>query len=168
MNRPDCSSRVHPKVVADLLDHASSSFTMDTYSDVVPSLRAGALRSSRLPSVARFGVNSRDVRSGTIGDDEQLAFAHAVVAAAGPFVTDSWGLGRSRQDCRTVEELRFPAWSSASWEFVVLHKTERLVRSDPFRSLHRRIVAVLERLGDVGTLGGDELRQVLSSRSVGK
>jgi integrase len=33
---------VHPKVVADLLGHASSSFTMDTYSHVVPSLRAGA------------------------------------------------------------------------------------------------------------------------------
>jgi len=33
---------VHPKVVADLLGHASTSFTMDTYSHVVPSLRAGA------------------------------------------------------------------------------------------------------------------------------
>jgi hypothetical protein len=42
-----------------------------------------------------------------------------------------------------------------------LDKTERLVRSDPFRSLHRRIVAALERIADVGTLSGDELRDVL-------
>jgi hypothetical protein len=104
--------------------------------------------------------------SGTIDDDEELAFARAVVAAAGPFVTDSWALDRSRQDRRTVEELRFPAWSPAAWEFVVLVKTERLVRAEPFRSLHWRIVAALERLGDVGTLGGDELRQVLVAEDV--
>jgi hypothetical protein len=50
----------------------------------------------------------------------------------------------------------------AAWEFVVLAKTERLVRAEPFRSLHRRIVAALEELGDTGTLSGDELRQVLA------
>jgi hypothetical protein len=88
-------------------------------------------------------------------------YARAVVAAAGPFVTDSWALDRSRQDRRAVAEVRFPGWSPASWEFVVLTKTERLVRSEPFRSLHRRTVAALEVVGDVGTLAGDELREVL-------
>jgi hypothetical protein len=52
---------MHPKVHADLLGHGSSSFTVDTYSHVVPSLRARAPRSSRLPSGAPFGVNSRDM-----------------------------------------------------------------------------------------------------------
>jgi hypothetical protein len=99
--------------------------------------------------------------TGPIDDIEDLSFRRAVVAAPGPFVTDSWALDRSRQDRRTVEELRFRAWSPASWEFVVLTKTERLVRSEPFRSLHRRIVAALELVGDVGTLSGDELREVL-------
>ena len=97
----------------------------------------------------------------TISDDEELAFARAVVAAAGPFITDSWDLARSRQDRDKVEEVRFPAWSPASWEFVVLTKTEKLCRSEPFRLLHRRIVPALERVGDVGTLAGDELREVL-------
>jgi hypothetical protein len=97
----------------------------------------------------------------TIDDLEELAFARAIAAAAGPFITDSWALDRSRQDRRAVEELRWPVWKSYQWEFLVLDKTERLVRSDPFRSLHRRIVAALEELGDVGTLGGDELRHVL-------
>jgi glycerol-3-phosphate dehydrogenase len=50
--------------------------------------------------------------SGVIDDDEEEAFARAVVAAAGPFVTDAWALERSRQDRRAVEEVRFPAWSS--------------------------------------------------------
>ena len=99
--------------------------------------------------------------SGTISDDEELAFARAVVAAAGPFVTDAWELERSRRDRDKIEEVRFPAWSPASWQFVVLAKTERLVRSEPFRSLHRRIVAELEEVGEVGSLSGDELRQVL-------
>lgn len=99
--------------------------------------------------------------TGPIDDIEELSFARAVVAASGPFVTDSWALGRSRQDRRAVEELRFPAWSPAAWEFLVLDRTERLVRSDPFRSLHRHIVAALEELGDFGTLSGDELRAVL-------
>jgi hypothetical protein len=49
---------------------------------------------------------------------------------------------------------------------VVLTKTERLVRSEPFRSLHRRIVAALERIGDIGTLAGDELREVLVAEDV--
>jgi hypothetical protein len=85
--------------------------------------------------------------------------SRAVVAAAGPFVTDSWALDRSRQDRDKVEEVRFPAWSSYSWEFLVLDRTERLVRSEAFRSLHRRIVAAL---GEVGTLSGVRLREVLT------
>jgi DNA-directed RNA polymerase specialized sigma24 family protein len=54
-------------------------------------------------------------------------------------------------------------WSTSPGTNVRAHGcvAERLVRSDPFRSLHRRIVAVLERIGDVGTLSGDELREVL-------
>jgi hypothetical protein len=105
--------------------------------------------------------------TGTISDDEELAFARAVVAAAGPFVTDAWGLARSRQDGLAVEELRFPAWSPDAWEFVVVHKTERLVRSEPFRSLHRRVVAALEELGEVGTLSGDELDRVFATPDAG-
>jgi hypothetical protein len=41
-----------------------------------------------------------------------------------------------------------------------LDRTERLVRSQAFRTLHRRIIAALERIG-VGTLAGGALRQVL-------
>jgi hypothetical protein len=93
--------------------------------------------------------------------DEELAFARAIVAAAGPLATDAWDLDRSRQDRGKVEEVRWPAWSPDAWEFVVVHKTQRLIRSEPFRSLHRRIVAALENVGEVGTLSGDELRQVL-------
>jgi hypothetical protein len=100
--------------------------------------------------------------TGTIDDDEELAFARAVVAAAGPFVTDFWALDRSRQDRDKVEEVRFPAWSSYSWEFLVLDRTERLVRSEAFRSLHRRIVAALGEVGEVGTLSGVRLREVLT------
>jgi hypothetical protein len=95
-------------------------------------------------------------------DDEELAFARAVAAASGPFVTDSWVLDRSRQDRRAVEEVRSPAWSSYSWEFLVLYRTERLVRSEAFRSLHRRIVAALGEVGEVGTLSGLRLREVLT------
>jgi hypothetical protein len=99
--------------------------------------------------------------TGTIYDDEELAFRRAVVAASGPFVTDSWSLERSHQDRRTVERLRFPAWSPASWEFLVLDRTERLVRSEAFRSLHRRVIAALEDVGEVGTLSGDALAGAL-------
>ena len=97
----------------------------------------------------------------TIDDLEELAFARAVAAAAGPFVTDSWALDRSRRDRDAVEEVRWPVWKAYAWEFLVLDRTRRLVRSEPFRTLHRRVVAALEGIGDVGTLGGDELRQVL-------
>jgi hypothetical protein len=101
--------------------------------------------------------------SDTIADAEELAFARAIVAAAGPLVTDSWELDRSRQDRDKIEEVRWPGWSSAAWEFVVLAKTERLIRSESFRSLHRRIVAALEEVGEVGTLSGDELDRVLAT-----
>jgi hypothetical protein len=104
--------------------------------------------------------------TGTIGDDEELAFARAIVAAAGPLVTDAWELDRSRRDRDKVEEVRFPAWSSSAWEFVVLDKAERLVRSEPFRLLHRRVVAALEDLGDTGTLSRDELREALEPASM--
>jgi hypothetical protein len=40
-------------------------------------------------------------------------------------------------------------------------RTERLVRSEAFRRLHRRIVEALERIGDVGTLSGAELCELL-------
>jgi hypothetical protein len=50
----------------------------------------------------------------------------------------------------------------AAWEFVVLAKTERLIRSEPFRSLHRRIVAALEQVGEVGTLSGDDLDRLFA------
>lgn len=93
-------------------------------------------------------------------DTEELAFARAIVACAG-LVTDSWELDSSRGDRSKVEEARWPAWSSDAWEFLVALKTERLVRSEPFRRLHRRIVSKLEPLGDTGTLSGDELREVL-------
>jgi hypothetical protein len=53
------------------------------------------------------------------------------------------------------------AWTSDAWEFMVTHKTERLIRSDGFRRLHRRIVKTLEEVGDTGTLSGDALREVL-------
>ncbi|HEX6581617.1 MAG TPA: hypothetical protein VF195_12200 [Actinomycetota bacterium] len=45
--------------------------------------------------------------SGTI-DDEEEAFARAVVAASGPLITDAWDLDRSRQDREKVEELISP------------------------------------------------------------
>jgi hypothetical protein len=48
-----------------------------------------------------------------------------------------------------------------AWEFLVLDRTERLVRSESFRSLHRRIVAALEEVGEVGVLSGDDLARVL-------
>jgi hypothetical protein len=104
--------------------------------------------------------------SDTIEDPEELAFARAIVAAAGPLATDAWGLDRSREDRVQVEALRFPVWSSAAWEFLVIGKTERLVRSEPFRPLHRRVVAALEEVGDIGTLSGDELREVLEPANV--
>lgn len=100
----------------------------------------------------------------TIDDEEELAFARAVVAAAGPLATDAWGLDRSRQDRRAVEEVRFPAWSPDAWEFVVLHKTERLVRSEAFRRLHRRVVSKLEEIGEIGTLSGADLALTLVRR----
>jgi hypothetical protein len=96
-------------------------------------------------------------------DDEELAFARAIVACAGPLVTDAWDLERSRQDRDKVEELRWPAWSPDAWEFVVLHKTERLVRSEPFRRLHRRVVAALDDVGEVGSLSGDALDRALTA-----
>jgi hypothetical protein len=99
--------------------------------------------------------------AGTIDDPEELAFARAIAAMAGPLVTDAWGLDRSREDRAKVGEVRWPAWSSDAWEFVVAGKTERLVRSEPFRRLHRRVVSKLEELGDTGTLSGDDLREVL-------
>lgn len=37
-------------------------------------------------------------RAGTIDDAEELAFARAIVAAAGPVVTDSWELDSSSGD----------------------------------------------------------------------
>ena len=95
-------------------------------------------------------------------DDEELAFARAIVAATGPLATDAWDLDRSRQDRGKVEEVRWPTWTSAAWEFVVLHKTELLVRSESFRRLHRRIVAALEEVGEVGSLSGDALDRVLA------
>jgi hypothetical protein len=42
-----------------------------------------------------------------------------------------------------------------------LDRSERLVRSQAFRTLHRRIIAALDPIGDVGTLAGGALRQVL-------
>lgn len=44
--------------------------------------------------------------AGTIDDAEELAFARAVVAMAGPFATDSWGLDSSRGDRAKVEHAR--------------------------------------------------------------
>ena len=93
---------------------------------------------------------------------EELAFARAIVAAAGPVVTDSWGLDSSRGDRAKVEEVRWPTWSPDAWAFVVVHKTERLVRSEPFRRLHRRVVAALDEVGDTGTLSGDALAQSMT------
>jgi hypothetical protein len=105
--------------------------------------------------------------AGTIGDPEELAFARAVVAAAGPLVTDAWELDRSRRDRSKVEEVRWPAWPSLAWEFVVTHKTERLVRSEAFRRLHQRVVAALEEVGEVGTLSGAELARALATPDAG-
>jgi hypothetical protein len=93
--------------------------------------------------------------------DEELSFARGIVAAAGPLYTDAWELERSRPDRAKIEEVRWPEWSRDAWAFVVIEKTRRLIRSEPFRSLHRRVVAALENVGEVGTLTGDELRQVL-------
>jgi hypothetical protein len=45
---------------------------------------------------------------------------------------------------------------------VVLDRTERLVRSEPFRPLHRRVVAALDEVGDTGTLSGDALARALT------
>jgi hypothetical protein len=98
---------------------------------------------------------------GPIDDAEEFAFGRAIVAAAGPFVGDSWEHEGSRGDRAKVEEVRWPAWSRDAWEFMVLDKTRRLRRTDPFRTLHYRVVKALERLGDFGTLAGDELRHVL-------
>ena len=53
------------------------------------------------------------------------------------------------------------SWSADAWEFLVTDRTERLVRSAEFRSLHQRVVTALEEMGDLGVLSGDELRQVL-------
>jgi hypothetical protein len=100
--------------------------------------------------------------SDTIDDAEELAFARAIVAATGPLATDAWGLDRSREDCVQVEAVRWPLWSTLAWEFLVIGKTERLVRSESFRRLHRRIVAALEEVGDTGTLSGNALARALS------
>jgi hypothetical protein len=104
--------------------------------------------------------------SDTVDNPEQLAFARAIVAAAGPIATDAWGLDRSREDRIQVEAVRWPAWSSAAWEFMVIGKTERLVRSENFRRLHRRVVAALEEVGEVGTLSGDALARALTTTRV--
>ena len=98
--------------------------------------------------------------AGTI-DAEELAFRRAIAAAAGPFVVDAWGLDRSREDRVKVEAVRFPTWSASAWGFMVLGKTERLVRSERFRALHGSIVKALEEVGDVGALRGDMLREAL-------
>lgn len=100
--------------------------------------------------------------AGTIDDAEELAFRRAIVAAAGPRITDSWLLDRSREDRVKVEAVRWPAWTSGAWEFVVLERTERLVRSEPFRQLHRRVVAALDEVGDTGTLFGEALARALT------
>jgi hypothetical protein len=78
-----------------------------------------------------------------------------------------WDLERSRQDRDKVEEVRWPAWSPDAWEFVVVHKTQRLIRSEPFRSRHQLVVAALAEVGEVGSLSGDELDQVLATPGAG-
>jgi hypothetical protein len=100
---------------------------------------------------------------GTTPDTEEFAFARATIARAGPLVTDSWELDSSSGDRSKVEEVRWPAWSSLAWEFLVIGKTERLVRAEPFRRLHRRVVAELEEVGDTGTLSGDALARALTT-----
>jgi hypothetical protein len=99
--------------------------------------------------------------AGDMGLTEEFAFARAIVAASGPIVTGSVELDSSRGDRSKVEAARWPAWSADAWEFMVLDKTERLVRSEPFRRLHRRVLEALEEIGDLGTLSGDALRAVL-------
>jgi hypothetical protein len=76
--------------------------------------------------------------AGDMGLTEEFAFARAIVAASGPIVTGSVELDSSRGDRSKVEAARWPAWSADAWEFMVLDKTERLVRSEPFRRLRRR------------------------------
>jgi hypothetical protein len=44
----------------------------------------------------------------------------------------------------------------------VTPQAERLIRSEPFRRLHRRVVAALEEVGDTGTLSGIALARALS------
>lgn len=44
---------------------------------------------------------------------------------------------------------------------MVAGKTERLVRSEAFRALHRRVVKAHEEVGDTGTLRGHALREAL-------
>jgi hypothetical protein len=105
--------------------------------------------------------------SDTIDDAEELAFARAIVAAAGPVCTDAWELERARRDRNKVAEVRWPVWTSDAWEFVVVHKTQRLIGSEPFRSLHLRLVAALEEVGEVGTLSGDELDRVFATPDAG-
>jgi hypothetical protein len=117
---------------------------------------------ARWADFGEFGHVSARWNDGQIRDAEELAFARAVAAAAGPICTDSWSLDTSRGDRSKVEAVRWPAWSSPAWTFMVVTKTERLVRSEAFRRLHRRIVTALEQIGDFGTLSGDELRAVLS------
>jgi hypothetical protein len=92
---------------------------------------------------------------------EEHAFAHGVVIRAGGFVAGDWDLGSCRADRELLQSIRWPDWSPYAWEFLVTEKTARLVRSEPFRLLHWRIVKALEEMGDLGTLAGPELREVL-------
>jgi hypothetical protein len=92
---------------------------------------------------------------------EEQSFARAIVARAGGLVAGDWDLGSSRADRDLLQAVRPVDWPSLAWEYMVTRRTERLVRSEPFRLLHRRIVAALEEVGDTGTLSGDDLREVL-------
>jgi hypothetical protein len=70
-------------------------------------------------------------------------------------------------DGRVAAELAASsAWTLDAWLFVVIHRTERLIRSESFRRLHRRVVAEREDLGDTGTLSRDELPEVLEPARV--
>jgi hypothetical protein len=46
---------------------------------------------------------------------------------------------------------------------VTPSSSRSLVRSEPFRRLHRRVVAALDELGDTGTLSGDALERALTT-----
>jgi hypothetical protein len=97
---------------------------------------------------------------------EEHAFAHGVVVRAGGYVAGDWELGSSRGDRELLQAIRWPGWSPDAWEYLVTDKTQRLVRSQPFRLLHWRIVRALEEMGDLGVLSGPELREVLGAEDV--